>query len=302
LPVIASEYPVISGFVVDQLNQPMQGVLIQTNLGPSTSTDSTGFYQFTGLESGVYILTAVKEGYVFAPVSRTATIPGGAILQNFVGEQLPPTATPTATNTPTATYTPTITPTPSNTPTATNTPAITCSNLIVNGGFENNSGWYLPITEYSAGYSTYKMHSGSRSLRTGIVNPSHNTESSSSGMQQVTIPAGATQATLEFWIYTKSSSPPFLNVLDLDEDYSPLSASIDEDAQVVLILDTGLNELGRLYGARLNDQTWKFESHDLLSFKGQTFLVYFGSNNNGVGGVTAMYVDDVRLDVCGPTS
>jgi hypothetical protein len=119
-------------------------------------------------------------------------------------------------------------------------------------------------------------------------------------LQQVTIPASATQATLEFWLFTQSSSPPYVTSFDSDIDLSPMSADIDDDRQVVLIVDNNLNELGRLVATRLNEQYWKFESHDLMAFKGQTVNVYFGSNNNGAGGVTAMYVDDVSLTVCSP--
>lgn len=60
------------------------------------------------------------------------------------------------------------------------------------------------------------------------------------------------------------------------------------------------NELARLVVSRLNEKSWKQESHDLTSFAGQTIVIYFGSNNNGQGGVTGMYVDDVSLEVCVP--
>lgn len=296
LPVIAMNYPVISGFVVDQLNQKLENVLIQTDQGPSTTTDASGFYMFDGLPSGVYELKPILEGYKFAPETRSASIPKGAVLQNFVGEKLPPTATPTPTNTPTNT------PMPTNTPTATNTPSTNCSNLIVNGDFESNTAWILNNSQYPASYSTVQSYSPSRSMRTGIIVPGPNIESSSSTIQQVSIPAGATQATLDFWLYTESSDPPFLSTIDRDLGFTPMAATIDYDAQVVIVYeDISLaNELARLVVSRLNEKSWKHESHDLTSFAGQTIVIYFGSNNNGQGGVTGMYVDDVSLEVCAP--
>jgi hypothetical protein len=74
------------------------------------------------------------------------------------------------------------------------------------------------------------------------------------------------------------------------------------DIQLVLILDTDNNELKRLYGQRRNDRTWLLGENDLMEFRGQTIKLYFGTFNNGRWnqGVTAMFVDDVELEVCTP--
>ena len=139
-------------------------------------------------------------------------------------------------------------------------------------------------------------------MRTGIIAPGPNIESSSSTIQEVSIPAGATQATLDFWLYTQSSDPPFLSTLDRELEFTPMAANIVDDAQVVIVYEdiTLGNELTRLVVSRLNEQYWKHESHDLTFLGGQTIVIYFGSNNNGQGGVTGMYVDDVSLEVCAP--
>jgi hypothetical protein len=63
----------------------------------------------------------------------------------------------------------------------------TCSNIVVNGGFEVDAAWEIPITEYSAGYSIDKYYTGSRSMRTGIVYRPHNRYSYSDARQQVDI-------------------------------------------------------------------------------------------------------------------
>jgi len=317
-PVIASNYPIISGRVLDATNQPLAGVEIQTNLGPVVTTDATGFYLFSGLESGTYILTPVKEGYFFSPQTRTVSIPSGAILQNFVAQLLPPTETPTPTNTPTNTPiptntpTPSVTPTPSITPTASLTPVpsltptpspITCNNIVVNSNFENIGGWLLETTAFTAAYSNLQSHSPSWSVRTGILAQADNITSWSSAQQTVTIPANATAANLTYWLWPRTTETGSFKAPNKVLEMSPQEAEDYSDIQVVLILDTSDNELARLYGQRRNDQTWIMGQANLLSqFKGQTIKLYFGTINNGTPGrgVTAMFVDDVTLEVCKP--
>jgi len=308
MPVIAKSYPVVSGRVVDQFGDSLANVLIQTDMGPSTTTDVDGFYMFDSLPSGDYTLTPSLEGYEFAPASRTVSIPGGAVLQNFVGTQLPPTATPTATDTPTITPTPSNTPTPTNTPTATNTPtvtntpAISCSNIVINSGFEENLAWSIPVTKYTAGYDTTQKHTGLHSMRTGIVNPLSNIESYSSARQIVTIPSNATQANLQFWLLPKSTEPVYMKVPGLEQNVLSLdSVEWASDVQLVLILDPDdESELARLFANRQNGSTWQLRAHDLMPFAGQEIMLYFGTYNNGEYGVTSMFVDDVTLQVCAP--
>ena len=47
-----------------------------------------------------------------------------------------------------------------------------------------------------------------------------------------------------------------------------------------------------------NQQSWQPHSFDLIGLAGQTFAVYFNVINDGVGGRTAMCVDDARLWAC----
>ena len=302
MPVIAKNYPVVSGRVVDQFGDSLANVLIQTDKGPSTTTDVNGFYQFESLPSGDYVLTPSLEGYEFSPASRTVSIPGGGVLQNFVGTQLPPTATPTATDTPTITPTPSNTPTSTNTPTATNTPTISCSNIVINSGFEENLAWSIPVTKFTAGYNTTQKHSGLRSMRTGIVSLMDNIESYSSARQIVAIPSDATQANLQYWLLPKSTEPVYMKVPGLEQNVLSLdSVEWASDVQLVLILDPDdETELARLFANRQNGNTWQLHAHDLMPFAGQNIMLYFGTYNNGRYGVTSMFVDDVTLQVCAP--
>jgi hypothetical protein len=217
---------------------------------------------------------------------------------------VPPTytATATLTRTPTMTATgtlisPTLTATPTRTPTATVGP---CTDIIVNGDFEKTTGWVLPITEYTAAYSTAKAHSGSWSVRTGIVDPADERYSYSEVQQRVYIPSDADSATLGFWIYpisdeattAVSSSAPF-KTFGRIEDGLPLS---NEDLQYSLVLYYGYYYF-KWYDL-LDTHAWEYHTVSLAEFAGSYLTVDFGTYNNGYNGISAMYVDDVTLTIC----
>ena len=222
-----------------------------------------------------------------------------------------PTATPEApTETPTSTpeaptETPTSTPeAPTDTPeaptaTPTNTPeAPVCLDLIVNGDFEGTDGWRMQPTEYQARYSEEQALSPAQSGRTGISSPGDNAYSFSSAVQTVTIPAGVTAATLTFNIYPQTSEPMHLLVPATMSVAMSMGKETVGDAQWVLILDSNGRELQRLVSKRSNARTWEAYEFDLSEYRGLTIQIYFGTFNNGWGGVSAMYVDDVALVVC----
>ncbi len=205
-------------------------------------------------------------------------------------------ATPTSTKTPTATQSPT-TPTvapPTVTPSATGTPQ-GCYEAILNGGFEKDEAWYLPVTKYQAGYdqslimeaaanySTDEVHSGGRSMRTGIIDAAKNIYSYSSAWQQVAIPANATSASFSFWAF-----PQAINGID------------GFDVQLALVLDTNKLEVERPVNQRSDGRAWKSFQFDFKKYAGRTIWVYFGTYNNGWGGTMAMFVDDVSLRICKP--
>jgi len=54
----------------------------------STTTDSNGTYQFTGLSNGSYVITPSKAGYVFTPTSRSVSISNA----NITGQDFGATA------------------------------------------------------------------------------------------------------------------------------------------------------------------------------------------------------------------
>ena len=174
----------------------------------------------------------------------------------------------------------------------------TCEQGIANGGFEEDSDWVLPVTAYSAVYSTANPLSGDRSLHAGISDSVDNIFSYSSARQEVTIPEGIPEAVLSFWLYPISSETGTLRLADNLLNIEEKDAEESSDAQLVIILDSSGEELERLLTIRENDQVWKPYSFDLAHYAGETIQIYFGVYNNGLGGVTSMFVDDVSLDYC----
>ncbi|OQY21244.1 MAG: hypothetical protein B6I34_07625 [Anaerolineaceae bacterium 4572_32.1] len=175
-----------------------------------------------------------------------------------------------------------------------------CREEIANGSFESDGGWEIPLTKYPAGFVTTTIHSGSRSMRIGIVEPGENRYSYSSVRQWVTIPADAISATLRYWLYPTSGEPATLEM-----PAGPLAATLQEaamsgDTQYVLILDENEEWIDTLFWQRSDAGQWTFHQSDLLAYAGRTVKLHFGAYNDGQGGVTGMYVDDVSLELCLP--
>lgn len=195
--------------------------------------------------------------------------------------------TTTPTNTPTAGPSPTITSTPTD-----------CANVIGNSSFESNSDWYIPITEYTAGYSSDRAYTGSRSMRTGITSINDDTYSFSDAGQAVTIPASATHATLGLWIYPQSGSPGVLSMPAQPFAKSLRAAALSSDLQYVLILDQYDTWIDILIWQRSDSRRWEYDEFDLMKYHGQTIKIQFGTYNDGYDGVSSMFVDDVVLTFC----
>ena len=199
--------------------------------------------------------------------------------------------------------TPSVTQTP--TPTAT-TPPGGCQEVVQNGGFEYTGVWTLPATLYTARYTTLQKHSGARSLQTGIVNLYDQIYSYSSGYQYVTIPYDVNTARLEFWYYPVSGDAPYGKEsarqlappeLKLEGDQLVLAPDTD-DAQYVILFDENNNELARVLWTLSDTRTWTYHQYNLLQYRGRTLKLYIGTYNDGYGGVTAMFTDDVSVQVC----
>ena len=128
------------------------------------------------------------------------------------------------------------------------------------------------------------VRTGFRSMRLGITDQG-DTQSHSFINQEVTIPEDAVSATLSFWYYPISQD------------------TLQYDWQEAQILDANLDLLAQVMRVNSNSQTWtQPPSFDLTPYKGQTIVVYFNVYNDGVADLkTAMYLDDMSIQVCGST-
>jgi hypothetical protein len=157
--------------------------------------------------------------------------------------------------------------------------AQSCTDLIVDGGFETGGGWVLGPAPVPPQYVTFTRHSGNRSLMLGITSGA-NVESFSSARQTVTIPASALQATLSFWFYAMAGAPATTDYME------------------VVLLDPAGAILTKPWVSHNNSQLWNQMSFDLTPWRGQTVQVYFNVYNDGLGGTAAMFLDDVALTTC----
>ncbi len=159
----------------------------------------------------------------------------------------------------------------------------TCDNLICNGDFESEACWIDPPS-CAPRYSTYKVHSGNRSILLGLPSWVPDTRCTSALWQPVTIPADATSAVLSFWYWPWSQD------------------TIAYDWQMVQVRDADFNVVETLMlvnETSSGGDPWRHRAFDLSHYAGQTVYIYFAVRNDGVGGLrTFMYLDDVSLEVC----
>ena len=260
----------------------------------------------TSTNGGSVALAQVAPATVFMPTptrTRTATLtPSATTSRTPTGTRTAtplPSPTVTPSRTPTLTRTPEVSPTESPTPTESGTPTPTatdtaeptitstatasptpdCRQILYNGGFETDEAWQILTSTYPATYTTSFKLSGERSVRLGIAEGSPRYSWSSVG-QVITIPANASSVRLSCWYY-------------------PQSADTSGDLGYISVYhETLVSELRRLRTVRENTQVWTYGEFDLSEFKGKTVRVVFGVHNDGAGGTTAMWVDDVSLTTC----
>lgn len=191
-------------------------------------------------------------------------------------------------------------------PTPTAPPPAGCTNQMGNSGFETTTSWGIPNTEYSAGYSTSLFRSGLRSMRTGILTAGANRFSYSDAYQVVNVPSNVSSAKLSMWIYSISGerastlAPEFIPAAPTQPRFG--NEVLFDDVQYVLVLDRFGNILEQLYWRLKNNQEWTYQEFDLNAYRGKRIRIQFGTYNNGSDGVSAMYVDDAYLNICGAGS
>jgi hypothetical protein len=195
--------------------------------------------------------------------------------------------------------TPTPTPTPGPTPVPQPTPVPgTCNEGFLNTGFETNDGWDIPITVFSAGYSTDAAHTGVRSMRNGIPYYVMDRYSYSDAYQVASIPLTVDTSTIGMWIYPISGELATAAVANQPTAELLTSATSAGDVQYVLVLDRYGNWIDTLLWQRKNSQVWTYHTFDVSKWIGTTIRLQFGVYNNGYSGATSMYVDDTSLQLC----
>lgn len=162
-------------------------------------------------------------------------------------------------------------------------PPPVCQELVPNHEFASNTGWLMLLSNYAARYTPEQLVSAPRSLRVGMA-PGDNYEGFSSARVPFDVPANATSVTLTMQYLPKSGSNP------------------GSDGQYIGILDSGGSYIQSIipYGQMNNFDNWAELTFDLAGYKGQTIYLYVGAKNDGAGGTTSLYVDDVSIQACVP--
>lgn len=155
-----------------------------------------------------------------------------------------------------------------------------CTELITDGGFETGGAWQLGVSPVTPQYVTYARHGGTRALALGIISGG-NQVSYSSARQTVSIPASPAQVTLSFWFYAMAGAPATTDYME-----------------VVLLDASGATILAKPWYSHNDSRIWNQINFDLTPWRGQTVQVYFNVYNDGLGGVAAMFLDDVSLVAC----
>jgi len=173
-----------------------------------------------------------------------------------------------------------------------------CAEALRNGDCELNEAWHFPQTPAPAGYTTEEARSPERSIRVGLTTAA-NVYSYSTARQWLTLPSTLVTATLEAWLYPISTET---QLAQLAANAAAFPTFMAGDAQYVYILDAQLNLVEQLLWTRSNSRQWERHTFDLSAYIGQSIWVLFGVYNDGAGGKTGMYVDDVSLQGCRPPS
>ncbi len=177
-----------------------------------------------------------------------------------------------------------------------------CSEQVVNGGFEEDTGWWFPITASRGGYSNQTWRSGARSARLGLlpgaeVMPLANAGGPESNLLGETAPAGATYST----VHQRINIPADAISASLSFWYLPRTEAGAGDWQrAALLRPDDFAMVRQLLRTISHDPAWRYASFDLSALRGQDLILYFEVFNNETTatGRTAMFVDDVSLYVC----
>lgn len=157
-----------------------------------------------------------------------------------------------------------------------------CTDVIVNGTFEQNGGW----TEEAQGASIIDPelpHTGKRSAWLGGTDQ----ETVQYIYQDVRLPANATNVQLSYYRLLHQELSGLLGILAEDAKFSVLIANTSGDVQATV------EELSSTQG----DDAWKQARFNINKFAGKSIRLVFAAENPR-GNISSLFVDDVSMAVC----
>lgn len=159
-----------------------------------------------------------------------------------------------------------------------------CTNLIVNGTFENaEAGWTQVSTAHSSIIDTELPHTGTRSAWLGGTD----TEPVQYIYQDVRLPANATSVKLAYWRFIHPETKGILGLLANDATFSTLIA--DTNGTILATAEQFASSEG--------DDTWKQAQVDLSQLAGKAIRLVFGAENPR-NNVSSYFIDDVEVTAC----
>lgn len=199
-----------------------------------------------------------------------------------------PTPTVTPTSSPSATTTATTTAaTATLAATATPTTIANCRNLLVNGGFEDSTGWQLGRSVTPPQYTTTQRQAGLRAMQLGrLPDATANRSSYSSVRQPVTIPSSANTVLLRWWQWVGTEEDVVADVGNTGDRQEVLLLTADDQIQAAI------------QRTRQNENGWQQQTADLTAYRGQTLSLYLNVFNDNNDRATWLYIDEVELLDC----
>jgi len=155
-----------------------------------------------------------------------------------------------------------------------------CVDLLHNGGFEEGLNWWEPGKDPApVRLVSSPVRAGARALFLGT--DQLNVYTYSSIRQEVYLDPAYPQLTLEFWTNTWAET---------------LTGA---DHQEAVLLEPDPSIIAKVWRVLLNERAWVQRSIALDQYSGRVVAIYFNVVNDGAGGRTWMYLDEVHLWGCG---
>ncbi len=170
-----------------------------------------------------------------------------------------------------------------------------CVELVNNGGFEAEGlGWNLIGADPQPFYTTtLHFDGGARALRLGLIDET-NAQHLSAIDQFIALPDDVSNIMLSFRYVPLSEADPGPGDFQYVDIYH---AATGQFAGRALGIQQG-SETGAGPGSEQSDVQWLAQTYDLTALAGQPIRLVFAVNNDGVGGRSAMVVDNVSILAC----